>query len=120
MLTRVAASVAEDMSEVCGVPRLYIVRNAPLEQLLFSRNVVGVEFRHICLDASRLMYGHLADDLGDELASELLILSKGIVYQLAAAAALDALRKLPTNLIATSRAVSGKDANIDVSYTRFD
>ena len=102
---------------------LFIVENAALEELLFSRNVVGWEFQRTCLRASELFLEHLADeltDLADDI-SELVILSKGLTYQLSAAYPHTLGRSLPMNLIATKRSsVSSDDAAVDVSYFRFD
>jgi hypothetical protein len=120
MLKNVASSTLEDMSERCGVPRLFVAHNEPLKRLLFDRNTTGIDFRTTCLEASQLMFRHLADDRDDQCA-ELLILSKGLVYQLAPAVALETGKNLPVNLIATSRtAVSATDAEIEATYSRFD
>ncbi|GAA0247409.1 hypothetical protein GCM10010492_53850 [Saccharothrix mutabilis subsp. mutabilis] len=99
-------------------PGLHIVENEPLERILFERGLIGLPHRRACFAASRLFLAHLADDLTD--AAELLILSKGLAYQLAAAA--DSVEiDLPTNLVATTRVdVVADDAKIDVSYARFD
>lgn len=99
-------------------PGLHIVENEPLERILFGRGLIGLPHRRACLAASRLFLAHLADDLAD--AAELVILSKGLAYQLGAAA--DSVEiNLPTNLVATTRVdVVADDAKIDVSYARFD
>ena len=119
MISEVGASVAEDISEASGVRGLNLVHNRPLEQLLFDRNLMGVDFRSACLEASRFFVAHIANEIS--AASELVILSKGLMYQLAEAARLECQLNLPMNLIATSRqAVTSQDAMVDVAYSRFD
>lgn len=98
---------------------LWIVENAPLERLLFSRNIVGWPFYELCGRASAHFVDHLSDEVDG--ASELMILSKGLVYQLISAVGLVRGVTLPLNVIATRRsAVSESDAAIEVSYSRFD
>jgi hypothetical protein len=99
-------------------PGLHIVENEPLERILFERGLIGLPHRRACFAASRLFLAHVADDLVD--AAELVILSKGLAYQLAAAAESVEIN-LPTNLVATTRVdVVADDAKVDVSYARFD
>ena len=102
---------------VCG---LHLVENLQLELMLFDRNLIGLPYRRACFEASRLFLAHLRDEIARRDAAELMILSKGIAYQLAAAAeTLDI--NLPANLVATSRVnVLSDDAKIEVSYARFD
>lgn len=103
------------------VPGLYIVTNDALERLLLNRNLTGLPFRNVCLEASRMFVRHLADELEPEEVSELIILSKGLVYQLASAVAIELERNLPSNLVATTRHTVVSDyAKIELSYTRFD
>ncbi|WP_395975101.1 hypothetical protein [Actinomadura sp. 1N219] len=98
-------------------PRLFLVHNTALEDLLFDRNLTGVEFRRACLRSSRHFIAHLADEFTPGDTAELMILSKGLVYQLGEATAAETGHNLPANLIATSRtAVSGGDASIEVQY----
>jgi hypothetical protein len=100
---------------------LFLTHNEPLERIMFDRNLIGIEFRRACLEASRLFIGHLLDEFDPEESAELMILSKGIVYQLAEAAAAQTGRNLPTNLIATSRiSVSGDHAEVRVPYVKFE
>jgi hypothetical protein len=100
---------------------VYLVENQSLEELLFNRGLVEVEFRRACLQSSRLFLRHILEELTSSPVSELLILSKGLVYQLGEAFARETGRNLPTNLIATTRVeVEGESAKIDVPYTRFD
>lgn len=102
-------------------PRLYLVHNAALEDLLFDRNLTGVEFRRACFECSRHFLAHLADELPPGDTAELMILSKGLIYQLGAAMAAETGLNLPTNLIATSRAeVSRGDVRIEVPYVCFE
>jgi hypothetical protein len=105
-----------------GARNLYIVENEPLEALLFNRNVIGTSFEAGCLECSRLFLQHVADDLATTSdVSELVILSKGLVYQVGRAFSEEIGRGLPLNLIATRRsAVAGDEATIDVPYGRFD
>lgn len=101
---------------------LYIVQNSALERLLFDRNIVGLPFQQICLEASRLFISHIEGELTtlDDVA-ELIILSKGLVYQLGQAVADRLGRALPSNLIATRRvAVESGDATVEVSYSRLE
>ncbi|QXJ23360.1 hypothetical protein AGRA3207_004503 [Actinomadura graeca] len=121
MRTEWGESVAEPLGGGRDGPRVYIVHNAALEDLLFDRNLTGVGFRRACLRCSRYFVGHLADECPPEDTAELMILSKGLVYQLGEAMAAETGRTLPTNMIATSRAdVSPDTARIDVPYTCFD
>lgn len=121
MIANVTESRLTDIAPTAGVPGLYVVENAYLERLLFDRNLVGVQFRRTCFEASKLFVRHLADDLAVSDIAELVILSKGVVYQLAAAAAVALELNLPTNLIATTRVnVLSDEAKVEASYLRFD
>lgn len=103
------------------LPELSIVCNEPLEELLFDRNTVGVEFKRRCRAASEAFVRHLADELAVEDAAELMILSKGIAYQLSDAVESQLGLNLPLNMISTTRAaVDGKRIEIAVTYQRFD
>ena len=114
-------STAELISGGRASPRVFTVHNTAFEDLLFDRNLTGVEFRRTCLRCSRHLIAHLADELATGDIAELMILSKGLVYQLADAVAAETGRNLPTNMIATSRAsVSDGDARIEVPYACFD
>lgn len=120
MITSISGSTVEDISQESGVPGLRLVHNEALERFLFDRNLVGLGFRRACLEASSYFVSHLLDE-GLEDCSELLILSKGVAYQMASAFADVANLNLPCNLIATSRvAASDEGAKIDVTYSRFD
>jgi len=102
-----------------GPPGLYIVRNPELEDLLFDRNCIGVRFRAACLGASKQFVRHIADEFESTDTAELVILSKGIMYQLAQAFADVTGENLPTNLIATSRvSVSSENASIAIKYSQ--
>src|SRR5690606_35561489 len=79
-----------------GGPRIYLVHNAALEDLLFDRNLTGVEFRRACFECSRHFLAHLADELPSGDTAELMILSKGLIYQLGAAMAAETGLNLPT------------------------
>ncbi|WP_329086832.1 hypothetical protein OG979_27220 [Actinomadura citrea] len=117
------ADSGDSVAEPIGAPgpHIRIVHNAALEDLLFDRNLTGVEFRRACLRCSRHFIAHLADELPPDDTAELMILSKGLVYQLAAAMAAETGRNLPANLIATSRAaVSQGTARIEVPYACFE
>jgi len=102
-------------TEVC------IVENRPLEELLFNRSLVGVRFRQACLMSTQLFLRHMAEELTSWPVSELMILSKGLAYQLGEAFARETERNLPTNVVATTRVgVEGETAKVDVPYARFD
>ncbi|MGI5420349.1 hypothetical protein [Actinomadura luteofluorescens] len=115
MIADSGGSVAEPVGGVA--PRIHIVHNAALEDLLFDRGLTGVGFRRACLRCTRHFVAHLADELPPDDTAELVILSKGLVYQLAEAMTAETGRNLPANLVATSReAVSQDSARIDVPY----
>jgi hypothetical protein len=104
-----------------GVAELFTVRNTALERLLFDRNMLSYDFQRTCLRASEFFIGHLGDEIAQGGIAELVILSKGLAYQLNAAVAAAASIGLPVNLIATRRVeVAGAEATIEVSYHRFD
>lgn len=100
---------------------VFIVENAVLEEMLFDRNRIGLDMRRTCRGASELFVAHLADELEEERElAELVLLSKGLVYQLAESCETVLERNLPTNLIATRRKeVSGGDAVIETPYEWF-
>ncbi|WP_248959347.1 hypothetical protein [Sphaerisporangium perillae] len=101
--------------------RLYVVRNSALERLLFDRNLVGADFRRACLESSRHFIGHLTDECHPGETAELMILSKGLVYQLGDAVIRQSGHNLPVNLVATSRvAVSQDSARVEVSYAQLE
>ncbi|MFC6882200.1 MULTISPECIES: hypothetical protein [Actinomadura] len=52
MLTNLGQSTAELLGNGHD-PRLYLVHNTALEDLLFDRNLTGVAFRRACLRSSR-------------------------------------------------------------------
>ncbi|MDH2429117.1 hypothetical protein [Sphaerisporangium sp. TRM90804] len=121
MILDAQGSTAELVRLGADASRLYIVHNAALERLLFDRNLVGTEFRRVCLESSRHFVGHLADEFRPGDTAELVILSKGLVYQLGDAVAQRFGRNLPLNLVATSRvAVSQESARVAVSYAHLD
>lgn len=100
---------------------VYLVYNEAVEQLLFDRNLVGAKFRNACFRASSLFIRHIEDEIVSREVTELLILSKGLVYQLGEAFAAELDRNLPVNVIATTRVGVDRDAaKIDVPYARFD
>ncbi|GAB4050171.1 hypothetical protein [Catellatospora paridis] len=116
MISDNGTSTAKEVDEIAG---LYIVENPALEHLLFDRNLMGIEFRRACAESSRLMVGHLLDELDPDV-TELVILGKGLAYQLASAFDSYGLN-LPTNLLATSRKdVEGDSASVVVSYRSLD
>ncbi len=120
MRAKVVSSCAE-LIALGGGDSIYLVHNDALEKILFDRKMVGVLFRRVCLSASCLFIRHIVDEVESDRVAELLILSKGLVYQLSEAFALESGRNLPTNVVATTRVgVEGDTAKIDVPYTRFD
>lgn len=116
MKLSVDGSVARLATEDREGSRVFIVENNALERLLFDRNLIGVVFRDACLDASRLFVRHIADDIGyTNSMSELVVLSKGLLYQLGVAVSDETGTGLPLNLVATTRIdVSSEDATIDI------
>ncbi|MFI9585109.1 hypothetical protein ACIHCQ_25405 [Streptomyces sp. NPDC052236] len=121
MIASTSGSILEQAVSTEPSLRLSLVHNEPLERIMFDRNLTGVEFRRACLEASRLFIGHLLDEFDPEQSAELMILSKGIVYQLAEAVAAETGKNLPTNLIATSRvSVSGDRVDIEIPYAKFE
>ncbi|GAA3826825.1 hypothetical protein GCM10022226_54550 [Sphaerisporangium flaviroseum] len=121
MILDVEDSTAELVEAGPADSRLYVVRNSALERMLFDRNLVGVEFRRACLESSRHFIGHLKDEYHPDETAELMILSKGLVYQLGDAVVRQSGHNLPLNLIATSRvAVSAESARVEVSYAKIE
>lgn len=121
MITHADGSVIRSVEAESSLPDLYIVSNDALEGLLLNRNLTGVLFRTACLEASRMFIRHLEDEIRSKDVCELVILSKGLIYQLATAVALELNRNLPSNLVATTRqSVVADDVKIELSYTRFD
>lgn len=123
MILELPTSTAMRVDDVAAGSELYIVQNAPLEALLFDRNTIGIEFRKNCLASTELLLSHLSDELRNEQSlSELVILSKGLAYQVNAAFAAVIGTNLPMNLISTRRAnvVDDVDVEIEVSYSRID
>ncbi|MFC4586101.1 hypothetical protein [Sphaerisporangium corydalis] len=121
MILETEGSTAELIGPGTGSSRLYVVRNRALERMLFDRNLVGTGFRRACLESSRHFIGHLTDECRTGDTAELMILSKGLVYQLGEAAALENGQNLPLNLIATSRvAVSPASARVEVAYSQLE
>ena len=114
-------SQARHVADDTGIAGLYIVENEPLERLLFNRNRLGSDFRAVCLASVRGLVSHVADELTKDDYSELVMLSKGLMYQIQTALMLEADTSLPMNLMATTRTtVSGSAASIGVSYSRLD
>jgi hypothetical protein len=117
-------AVEESMAESVSIDpstSVFVVRNSSLERLLLDRSLVGLEFRRVCLMASRLFLRHLVDEVELMPLAELIILSKGLVYQLGEAYAVEVGKNLPTNLVATMRVgVEGNAAKVDVPYARLD
>ncbi len=108
--------------QVGGGIEVVLVQNTALEALLLDRNLIGLPFRSACRAATELFLRHLADELPREAAvSELAILSKGLVYQVADAYGTVFGKNLPMNLIATRRATVDQGVvSIEVTYRRFD
>jgi len=122
VITELAGSHARNLAECGDGQVLYVVENPTLEGLLFDRNSVGLTFKRACLDSTELFLRHLADELRrEEDISELVVLSKGLSYQVNEAFANVFGETLPMNLIATRRAkVLTGDVQIEVSYSRID
>jgi hypothetical protein len=109
------------MIRLDGGTEVCIVENQPLEELLLNRKLTGIKFRQACLLSTRLFLRHILEEVTSYPVSELMILSKGLVYQLGEAFALETGRNLPVNIVAAKRAgVDGEAAKIDLPYTRLD
>ena len=103
-----------DHGGACG--EVFIATSPALEQLLLDREAVGLEFSRRARAAVADLFGNVADELKSGNFAELVLLSKGVVYDLRGAAERAGV-SLPTNLMATSReAVSGHDASVSVTY----
>ena len=107
-----------DLSERTGVKNLFVAQDHSLEQLLFDRTVVGSEFAKHCLDGSRFLIGCIDRAwLARPTTAELVLLSKGLAYQMSTAALLEVGVALPINLVATRRVdASSEDALIEIPY----
>jgi hypothetical protein len=116
MKTELAGSHAWQVAECGDGETLYVVENPSLEALLFDRNSIGRRFKRLCLDSSELFLSHLADELrAEDDISELVVLSKGLSYQLNEAFANVFGETLPMNLISTRRAKVSTDVYV-LSY----
>ncbi|GAB3810461.1 hypothetical protein [Micromonospora zhanjiangensis] len=121
MIADTGSSRVESIADKSDVSGLHLVHNEQLEALLFDRNLTGLAFRQACFAASRQFVRHVRDDLDTDEIAELMILSKGLIYQLAEAVAVEVNRNLPTNLVSTTRLeVTSDDATVEVPYARFD
>jgi hypothetical protein len=122
VITKLAGSQAWSVVECGDGQTLYVIENPSLEALLFDRNSTGLKFKQNCLESSELFLNHLADELrAEDDISELVVLSKGLSYQLNEAFANVFGETLPMNLISTRRAkVLTDDVQIEVSYSRID
>jgi len=119
--TSVDGSRAYRVDSDDGLSRLWIVENSELERLLFNRQLTGVEFREACLRSTRLLLRHATDLLAAHDWSELIVLSKGMIYGVGHAAAVEQRINLPTNVVATARlSVESSSASVAVPYARFD
>lgn len=99
---------------------LTVVRNVELEAMLFSRNTVGADFGEQCRRAMEQFLQHVSDELPSDCA-ELVILSKGLCYQVLRSYEATLGGTIGLNLIGTRRAkVTSDDALIETSYVRLD
>ena len=104
---------------VDGVRDVRLVASSSLEQLLFNRSLMGLDFIRTCRECSYDMLRAVAQELGDRVSipTELVVLSKGACYQIA-----DAYGRLlgvapNVSFIATRRErVRGGLAKISVPY----
>jgi len=123
MILELPSSTAVCVDTLGKGNELYIIRNSYLETLLFDRNVIGLNFKRDCLESAEIFVRHLQDELQDnEDLSELVILSKGLAYQINDAYATITGNNLPINLLSTRRTsvVNDTQVEIDVSYSRID
>src|SRR5258707_90383 len=94
---------AETRVGIGDAGEITVVRHESLENLLFDRNLVDLPFLQACRTASMAMISHWKTELlrieGD--LAELVILSKGLCYQLALAYENLAGLALDQNFIAT-------------------
>lgn len=123
MLLEIEGSSGYSCSVEGGHGNVIVVENGPLEDLLFDRNNIGAAFSETCLQATRYFVRHIGDELESDWSevSELIILSKGLTYQIERAVVEEFGVALPVNLVATRRAaVSGTTASVECLYTQFD
>jgi hypoxanthine-guanine phosphoribosyltransferase len=113
--------VVYDASAACDVEDLRIVEHPALEALLFDRNRVRGDFARACLQSSRVLVRHLGRESFGDGVSELILLSKGLVYQIQAALLDEFDLSIPVNLMATSRvSVGSESSEIAVPYAQLD
>jgi hypothetical protein len=107
-----------------GADCAWIMRNEPLEQLMFDRNVIGSRFGEACRAASRSFAAHIATEAAEAAAggvAELILLSKGYAYDLRGAVRDELGIDIAVSMMATRRAaVQGATAQIEVPYTSLD
>jgi hypothetical protein len=108
-----------------GVDKAFIIRNTPLEEVLFNRNLVGLEFTRACEAATTTFLGHFEPELvpliEEDSLSELMLLSKGLYYWMHNAFAQVFGKNLEINFAATCRVgVSSSLAQVSVPYFNFD
>lgn len=111
------------LRRVNGVPcECYILENVPLENLLFSRSLMGLDFAQACKQATRYFLEHFARDMMPvEGISELMLLSKGYYYRMYGGFEAVFQRNLPINFVATQRVeISGDSAEVQIPYANLD
>lgn len=106
-----------------GLDQAYIVSNPQLEALLFNRNLIGTEFLNTCAACSRSLLQYLRPEITRSQPSiaELLILTKGLCYQISIAYAELFGNPLELNFVALRRVSVSREATaIDLAYSSID
>lgn len=105
------------------IENAYIIKNISLENILFNRNLIGLQFTENCELATYNYFRHFLpeiDSLEDNFA-ELIILTKGIYYWGHNAFAKAFNKNLQANFIYTSRdQVSEEGVKVVVRASNFD
>jgi len=112
-----------DEVEIPGIDKAFIIRNPSLENILFNRNLVGLDFTRACEAASISFLRHFEQEFQTILSdvAELMLLSKGMYYWLHNAFAAVFDENLQVNFIATQRInVEGGSADIIIPYSNLD
>jgi hypothetical protein len=106
------------------VDRAFILHCPSLTELLFDRNLLGLEFTARCVQASEAFLSLFASELGslgEGEVAELMLISKGLYYWMHNAFATVFKRNLEINFAATTRLeATGASARVTVPYHNLD
>lgn len=120
-ILKLSKSIMRDVPEVGK--NIYIIENKTIEDLLFNRSCIGIDFTRKCERASSFFLKHFEAELGNqgESLAEMMILSKGLYYWFHNAFDKCFNKNLQTNFVSTNRVkVAGNEAHILISYFNFD